>query len=105
MELARIDQAGDPGHFRLAGEIDVSNVEGMESRLTAELDHAERLIIDTSEVTFMDSQGLRMLIRLGEQAMKNGSSILVLNCSKQVQRLFDISVPRGIPGVELVRKG
>jgi anti-anti-sigma factor len=105
VELARIEQAGDPGHVRLIGEIDVSNVEGVESRLARELELAESLVIDASELTFMDSQGLRMLIRLGGQAMKDGSNVRISNCSEQVQRLLDVSVPRGIPGVELVGNG
>jgi anti-sigma B factor antagonist len=105
VELARIERAEDPGHVRLIGEIDVSNVEGIESRLAEELELAGSLVIDASELTFIDSQGLRMLIRLGEQATKNGSGVNISNCSEQVRRLLDVSVPRGIPGVELAGNG
>jgi anti-anti-sigma factor len=62
------------------------------------------LAIDTSGVTFMDSQGLRMLILLGEEAVKAGTTIQVINCSPQVQRLFEIAVPQGIPGVQIIKQ-
>jgi anti-sigma B factor antagonist len=100
MDLLRVEELA-PGTFRLAGEIDVSNVDQLRTRLEKEIGTGHPLALDTSEVTFMDSQGLRMLIELGAQVARNGSTIRVLNCSKPVRRLLRVAVPEGIPGVEI----
>src|SRR2546430_11871603 len=92
-----------PGKFRLVGELDISNVKQVQARLEEELRLGHQLTLDMSELSFMDSQGLRMLIVLGEQAAANHSAISILNCSQAVQRGLDISVPEGDPGVQMLQ--
>ncbi len=101
MELLRIVPTEVPGTLRLVGELDVSNVELVQARLEQELASAGALTLETSEVSFMDSQGIRMLIALGEKATGMGSVIVLLNCSKPVRRSLDVAVPQGIPGVDV----
>lgn len=101
MELVRIELTEAPGTLRLVGEIDVQNVDEAQARLEEELLRCRQLTLDASEVSFMD---LRMLLLLGEQAVAKAFSIVVLNCSKAVQRVLDVSVPQGIPGVETLRE-
>ncbi len=103
MELLRIVPTEVPGTLRLVGELDISNVEAVQARLEEELVACGYLTLDASDLAFMDSQGIRMLIVLGEQAGTRGSGIVVLNCSKAVQRSLDVAVPQGVPGVELLR--
>jgi anti-anti-sigma factor len=103
VELLKIVPTDVPGTLRLVGELDISNVESVQARLEEELADNGRLSLDTSELAFMDSQGIRMLIMLGEQALAQESAIVILNCSKAVRRSLDVSVPKGIPGVELVK--
>jgi anti-sigma B factor antagonist len=91
-----------PGTFHLAGELDISNVDDVRTQLEEELGRGHQLVLDTSEVSFMDSQGLHVLIRLGELAAGSGSTIQVLNSSPAVRRLLNVAVPQGIPGVEIV---
>lgn len=103
MELLRIESE-DPGVFRLNGELDISNVGAVKTELEAELLKGHAISLETSELSFIDSQGLRMLIELGDEARGLGLVITVRNPSSQVQRLLEIAVPKGIPGVELVRE-
>jgi len=84
------------------GELDVSNVEEVQAQLADGLRAKGRLTLDTAGLTFMDSQGLRMLILLGRLAVETGSSIRLINCTPQVQLVLDVSVPNGIPGVEII---
>jgi anti-anti-sigma factor len=101
MELAKIVPTDAPGILRLVGELDASNVEGVQARLEQEFADAGHLIVEMSEVTFSDSQGIRMLISLGERAGAQSSVILILNCSQRLRRSVDVAVPGGIPGAEL----
>jgi anti-sigma B factor antagonist len=109
VELLRIITTDDPGTLRLFGELDISNVEETQARLEDELRTEVRLgrqlTLDTTELAFIDSQGIRMLLMLGEQAKDKGSTIVVLNCSEAVRRALEIAVPSGIPGVNIGRPG
>jgi anti-anti-sigma factor len=103
MELLRVEQEiRGPTTHRLIGELDASNVPQVTARLQDEFRRAGHLTVDTSEITFMDSQGLRMLIVLGEEATQAGTTVMVVNCSKQVKQLLAVAVPTGIPGVRIV---
>jgi anti-anti-sigma factor len=103
VELLEVVPTEVPGTLRLVGELDISNVERVQAHLERELASAGALTLDTSELTFMDSQGIRMLIELGQQALLRDSVILVLNCSEAVRRTLDVAFSHAIPGVELVR--
>jgi anti-sigma B factor antagonist len=101
MKLLRLEKGEGSASFRLIGELDSSNVPEVTAELQEELRRADQLTLDTSGLTFMDSQGLRMLIELGREASQRGSSVTVINCSRQVRRLLEVAVPTGIPGVEI----
>jgi anti-anti-sigma factor len=103
VEILRLEKGETPGSFRLIGELDASNVPQTTVQLLDELRGAGRLTLDASELTFMDSQGLRMLIGLGTEALQREATVALVGCSGQVKRLLDVAVPAGVPGVEIVR--
>jgi anti-anti-sigma factor len=100
--MLRVEEEDEPTSFRLMGELDISNVPQLQARLLEKLREARKLTLDTSDLTFMDSQGLRMLIALGHAATQLGTTVTVLNSSTQVSQLLDLAVPTGIPGVDIV---
>jgi anti-anti-sigma factor len=102
VKLLRLERGEGSASFRLIGELDSSNVPATKAELQEELRRADQLTLDTSDLTFMDSQGLRMLIELGREASQKGSSVTVINCSRQVKRLLEVAVPTGIRGVEIM---
>jgi anti-anti-sigma factor len=91
------------GHLRLIGELDHLTVEQLEEACRAELDAGSRLHLDVAGITFMDSQGLRLLIRLGGMALESGlGPVVVANPSGPMQRVLKLAVPKGIPGLKFV---
>lgn len=104
MELFRLEPGRQRGSFRLVGELDITNVEVVRARLEEELGDVGTLILDASDLEFMDSQGLLMLIRLGEQAENRKEIVHLVNCPQHVRRLLDVAVPHGIPGVKIERQ-
>jgi anti-anti-sigma factor len=100
--MFRLEPGDGPASFRLVGELDLSNVDKVRTRLGEELEGSGELTLDTTDLKFIDSQGLRMLIDLGEQAHREDWTVKVLNCSNQLRRLLDVAVPSGIPGVEVI---
>jgi anti-anti-sigma factor len=99
--LLRLERVHD-GFFRLIGELDVSIAPAVTERLLTELKLARGLTLDTSGLRFMDSQGLRMLILLGREVSELETTVTVANCSNAVRRLLEVSIPNGIPGVEIL---
>jgi anti-anti-sigma factor len=103
-ELLRLEQGDRPASFRLVGELDMSTVPAAQERLRDELREAGDLTLDTAELSFIDAQGLRMLIDLGKEAVEEGTVVRVVNGSPQLNRLLEVAVPNGIPGVQIVQE-
>jgi anti-anti-sigma factor len=102
MQLLRLEEGPGPASFRLIGELDISNAAQVTDRLLEELRGAGRLTLDTTELAFVDAQGLHMLSRLGRQAEESGTTVTVINCSSLLKRVLEIAVPTGIPGVHVI---
>jgi anti-anti-sigma factor len=68
--LARVDEdwRDGVGVARLDGEIDASNVQDIGDRLRSMIaNDAFGLIVDLSEIAYVDSAGINLLFALGEQ--------------------------------------
>ena len=53
---------------RISGEIDASNTRWLEARLRALLtNHSVALVVDLTEVTYLDSAGIATMFRLGSE--------------------------------------
>lgn len=92
---ARIDELEREGGkvLRLSGEIDIATVsvfqEAFETLAETQLSD---LIIDATEVTFIDSTGLHALIA-GERLMHGSEVAIVLVVSPQVRRVLEVIFP------------
>lgn len=92
---ARIDELelGDGKVLRLSGEIDIATVsvfqEAFETLAETQLSD---LIIDATEVTFIDSTGLHALIA-GKRLMHGSGVAIVLVVSPQVRRVLEVIFP------------
>lgn len=83
---------GKAVRLRVSGEIDMSTVPTFEEALSAALgDKPERLMIDLSEVNFMDSSGLNALVRARNALEDTGVELVISGMSDPVRRLFDVS--------------
>ncbi len=99
LELLR---TGQPGSFRLSGELDLMNVETVGRYLQEELRTGERLTLDVSGLTFIDSKGLAMLLQLAALSLELGLPPLVLRSPSEVlRRVLEVGLPSPIPGIQL----
>ena len=94
---------GPSGSIRLIGELDVMNVDAVGRHLEKELRTGNRLTLDLSRVTFIDSKGLAMLLQLSELANELDLIPIVLKTSEVVRRVMEVGLPAPIPGVEIER--
>lgn len=87
------------GGLALEGELDMATADELRDRLNGAASNGH-LELDFSGVTFMDSSGLRVLLELAQR--RDGAEPLVIkHPSRQVQRVLDISIPGGTPGMEV----
>ena len=82
--------------IRVAGELDMSSAPALEHELEAARDDAVTAVLDLSDVTFMDSTGLHLLLEASRSAGRADWSLLIVRPSKAVQRLIEISHTRGL---------
>jgi len=70
----------------------MSTVPTFEKALSSALDEEpDRLMIDLSEVNFMDSSGLNALVRARNVMEDTGVQLVISGVSDQVRRLFEVS--------------
>ncbi len=80
-----------------AGELDLSCEGSLRQTLDAVLTEAEgRVVVDLSEVTFMDCAALNVLVSTGERV--GSGSVLLLHPSRAVQRLLSLTGSAGLFG-------
>jgi len=77
---------------RVSGELDLATVPILEAELAA-LRQAgfRRLILDLSELGFMDSTGLRCILARDAEARQDGFSFALVAGPRAVQRVFELT--------------
>jgi anti-anti-sigma factor len=86
----------EPGGGRLeaalSGEIDLSTVEELEVRLEGPLNGGPPLLVlDLRKVTFLDSSGLRLVLRLDERQRGIGGRMVLVQGGRRVARVFELT--------------
>jgi anti-anti-sigma factor len=92
-----IDPSGEGVALRPVGELDLASI-GRVQREAGDLYHARfaHVLIDLSQVTFMDSAGLCGLLELRHECVRTGRSLVLTPGPPTVHRLFTITGTRGL---------
>ena len=76
----------------LSGEIDLENSNELRALLAR---HAEanrpRLVVDFSEVTYIDSSGLATLVEYMQKALKFGGRFALAGLNERLRTVFDLA--------------
>jgi anti-sigma B factor antagonist len=77
---------------KLVGELDLETAPGLDRQLARiDVTQVTRLLIDLSGVTFMDSTGVRSIVRAHHFAESNNHRLVLRRATHQVQRLFELT--------------
>lgn len=88
----RLHREGDVARVVAVGELDAGTADLLDERVAAALERGpRRLVLDLSELTFMASAGLRLVLRLAERAQREGFELGVVPGPEQVQRVFELT--------------
>jgi len=86
------------GRVVLSGEIDASTCAVLDDWLD-QYDNAGPLVLDMSEVSFIDSSGLRVLVAQQQKSTESGNAFEVVDASRAALRLFEITGLAEVLGV------
>jgi anti-anti-sigma factor len=90
-------QRGEVLVAALAGELDMSNVGPVGEQIIAEIGDHDAVLVDLSELAFMDSSGLAMLNRLAGHTIAKGRHLrIVAGVDTAPRRILEI-INLGIP--------
>jgi anti-anti-sigma factor len=90
------------GVLWLSGEFDLAGMEPFLRTATANVDGGREVILDLSELTFLDSSGIRAILRFGSFVCPKG--LVLRNPSEGVGTVLAIAGIDGLPGVMIDRQ-
>jgi anti-anti-sigma factor len=83
---------GDTAWVRPQGELDLDTAPALEQELASVREQgASRLVLDLRRLTFMDSTGLRLVIRWDSAARDEGFEFAIVPGSDVVQRVLRLT--------------
>lgn len=75
----------------VCGELDFATSPELVSAIESNLEADTRLcLLDCSEVTFIDSEALKALIKVQNQLVESGTDLRIRGCSRQVMRTLQL---------------
>jgi len=89
-----VRDVGSSGRHRLllSGELDIASAPMLEATLASvTAKGASEVVLDLTELTFMDSTGLRAVLSLHELCSQEGYAFSLTGANGSVQRLFELT--------------
>src|SRR5438309_8273211 len=87
-----VNRNAESATLSVAGEVDLTSAAKLEDAVSELADGSlRRLVIDLSSVSFMDSTGLRVLLKANKLLEGSGGTLVLGEPSEQVRRLLDVS--------------
>jgi anti-sigma B factor antagonist len=93
-EFAIIEQGSEAGHYVIAarGEIDLFTAPELKQVLTDAIEGGQRRIaIDLSEVSFLDSTALGVLIGAVKRLRSREGALAIVNVDENISKTFEIT--------------
>jgi anti-sigma B factor antagonist len=88
----RVEILDDVRGARLSGELDLASYEEASEALSPLFGSSDDVVLDVSDLSFMDSSGIRLLIRLHQSI--DGGGLVVRSPKQHLTRLLEIA---GLP--------
>jgi anti-sigma B factor antagonist len=85
------DGDGSRHTLRLAGELDLTSAEELHTVVSRLAPDATEIVLDMSELTFMDSTGVYLILSFRELCQRSRCHLVLTSLAPQVRRLFDLT--------------
>ena len=98
--IARLD-ADAAVTLTLTGELDLSTVQQLEEAVADGVNGKARLVVlDLRKLAFLDSTGLRLMLRLDASLKEEGGRLVLVKGPRRVHRVFELT--RAVDELEIV---
>lgn len=77
-------------NVKLEGRLDTNTTPQVEKELMGSLDNVTELIFDFSDLTYISSSGLRLMLML-QKKMNNQGSMKIVNAGDFVKEIFEVT--------------
>jgi len=85
----------------LSGELDLSTIAQLEQAVASRVDGKPDLVVlDLRKLVFLDSTGLRLVLRLQEMLHEAGGRLVLVKGPRRVHRVFELT--RAVEVLEIV---
>ena len=85
------EEQGEKIVISLRGELDIAHVDSAEQQLTRLESGGKQVVLDLRELQFLDSMGLRLILRADARAREGGAPLRIVKGPEQVQRVFQLT--------------
>ncbi|MEA2445437.1 MAG: hypothetical protein QOJ12_2729 [Thermoleophilales bacterium] len=86
-----VDHADDRVVVRPRGELDLASAPDLRAILQQLRDKRASILLDLSELTFMDSSGLRLIWETDAEAKQHGLDLALASGPPEVMRVFELT--------------
>ena len=86
-----VHTAEDATVVRLSGNLTRDDIAAFKEKVKALIQQSKRLVLDLSEVAYMDSSGLGAVVSVYISAKKAGCDLQLINLSKRVRELLGMT--------------
>jgi anti-anti-sigma factor len=94
---AAVEAAGEGVRVRFSGELDLATAPDAEATVAqARREQPGPVALDLSELTFLDSSGLRLVMEINRACDADGCRLTITPGPRNVQRVFDLA---GVVGI------
>jgi len=95
-----LDHTGDTVTVRVVGELDLSCAARFDLAMSGAFELGDRWVVDLSGVVFVDSTGVRCLVRAWRESLRRGTRVEIVGVTPAVRRVLDLT---GLTGYLLER--
>jgi len=90
MEIKK-DIAGDKTTLALSGRLDTTTAPQLEAEFAQVLPAASQVVLDFSELAYISSAGLRVLLAAQKQINAKQGSMVLTNVDESIMEVFEIT--------------
>ncbi len=92
MELNIMKESGDGLVLSLTGKLDAPGVDMIGTRFLGLINHVDKpVFLDFSEVTYVSSVGIRLLLNGWKMVSREGFRMQIMNASPEIRQVFIIA--------------
>lgn len=91
-----------PDGVALSGELDLASASDFREFALQALDRSRRVVLDISDLEFLDSSGVKAILRVAEEACPHG--LILFHPRDNLQRVLDILAVEKVVGISVERR-